>query len=123
MRKLTPLCNWVIKKQEAQMSTSLRMTSEELQRLVTQSFPVILYTVVFLGIVIIDFAFTTTLQTFQENAKLYVKVYNQSISKTNLLAKVTDQNTLLARCFLVVQLREALPEQNCIFFDSVNQKL
>ena len=69
LRKLTPLRNWEIKKQEAQMSTSLKMTREELQRLVTQSFPVILSSVVFLAIVILDFLFAATLQAFEKGAK------------------------------------------------------
>ena len=51
------------------MSTSIKMTGEELQKLVTQSFPVILASVVFVGIVIVDFVFSTTLQAFEENAK------------------------------------------------------
>ena len=69
LKKLTPLRKWEVKKQEAQKATSLKMTKEELQKLATQSFPVILATVVFLGIVIVDFAFTTTLQAFEKNAK------------------------------------------------------
>ena len=69
LKKLTPLRKWEVKKQEAQMSTSLKMTREELQKLATQSFPVILATVVFVGIVIVDFGFTTTLQAFEKNAK------------------------------------------------------
>ena len=64
-----PLRKWEVKKQEAQMSTSIKMTGEELQKLATQSFPVILATVVFVGIVIVDFAFSTTLQAFEKNAK------------------------------------------------------
>ena len=64
LRKLTPLRNWEVKKQEAQMSTSLKMTSEELERLVTECFPVILSSVVFLGIVIIDFFFASTISSF-----------------------------------------------------------
>ena len=63
LRKLTPLRNWEIKKQEAQMSTSLKMTSEELERLVTECFPVILSSVVFLGIVIIDFFFASIISS------------------------------------------------------------
>ena len=69
LRKLTPLRNWEVKKQEAQMSTSLKMTREELQRLVTQSFPVILSSVVFLAIIILDFLFAATLQVFEKEAK------------------------------------------------------
>ena len=64
LRKLTPLRNWEIKKQEAQMSTSLKMTSEELEKLITECFPVILSIVVFLGIVIIDFFFASTISSF-----------------------------------------------------------
>ena len=51
------------------MSTSLKMTREELQRLVTQSFPVILSSVVFLAIIILDFLFAATLQVFEKEAK------------------------------------------------------
>ena len=69
LKKLTPLRKWEVKKQEAQMSTSIKMTRKELQKLATQSFPVILATVVFLGVVIVDFAFTATLRAFEKNAK------------------------------------------------------
>ena len=96
LRKLTPLRNWEVKKQEAQMSTSLRMTSEELQRLVTQSFPVILSSVVFLGIVIIDFAFASTLQAFEENAKFGIAFpgMEQGISFSSFMGG-SDVNAVL----------------------------
>ena len=61
---------WEVKKEEAQMSTSLTMTSEELERLVTECFPVILSSVVFLGIVIIDFFFASTINSFLVESKV-----------------------------------------------------
>ena len=45
------------------------MTSEELERLVTECFPVILSSVVFLGIVIIDFFFASTINSFLVGSK------------------------------------------------------
>ena len=77
LRKLTPLRNWEVKKQEAQMSTSLKMTSEELERLVTQCFPVILSSVVFLGIVIIDFFFASTISSFLVGSKVNATIMEQ----------------------------------------------
>ena len=77
LRKLTPLRNWEVKKQEAQMSTSLKMTSEELERLVTECFPVILSSVVFLGIVIIDFFFASTISSFLVGSKVNATIMEQ----------------------------------------------
>ena len=102
LRKLTPLRKWEVKKQEAQMATSIKMTRSEIQQMVTQSFPTILAMVVIVGIILVDFAFTLTLQAFEESAKFGIAFpgMEQGISFSSFMEGAdADLNILKVEAF------------------------
>lgn len=102
LRQLTPLRKWEVKKQEAQMATSVKMTRSEIQQMVTQSFPTILAMVVIVGIVLVDFAFTLTLQAFEESAKFGISFpgMEQGISFSSFMEGAdADLNILKVEAF------------------------
>ena len=71
-RKLTPLRKWETEKEELLESTSFKLAREEAKKLIVQSFPTILATVVIVGIIIVDQSFTRVLQAFKEHAKFAI---------------------------------------------------
>ena len=87
LRQLTPWRKWEVKKEEAQMATAINMTRDEIQQMMTQSFPTILAMGVIGGIVLVELAFTFTLQAFEERAKFGISFpgMEQGISFLSLI--------------------------------------
>ena len=86
-RKLTPLRKWETEKEELLESPSFKLAREEAKKLIVQSFPTILATVVIVGIIIVDFSFTEALKAFQEHAKFGISFpgMEQGVSFTSFL--------------------------------------
>ena len=96
-RKLTPLRKWETEKEEVLESTSFKLAREELKKLVVQSFPTILATVVIVGIIIVDQSFTMVLQAFQEHAKFGISFpgMEQGISFSSFMGDNRSVDPLL----------------------------
>ena len=96
-RKLTPLRKWETEKEEVLESTSFKLAREEAKKLIVQSFPTILATVVIVGIIIVDQGFTMVLKVFEENAKfgIHFPGMEQGVSFTSFLENDRSFDPLL----------------------------
>ena len=96
-RKLTPLRKWETEKEELLKSTSFKLAREEVKKLIVQSFPTILATVVIVGIIIVDFSFTEVLQAFEEDAMFGISFpgMEQGISFDSFLKNSHSENPFL----------------------------
>ena len=68
LKKLTPLRKWEIKNR-FQVSSSIKLSKAEVKRIILESLPSIIMTVIIISIVVVDYCFTFVLQAFQDNAK------------------------------------------------------
>ena len=96
-RKLTPLRKWETEKEELLESTSFKLAREEAKKLIVQSFPTNLTTVVIVEIIIVDVSFTEVLQAFEEHAMFGISFpgMEQGISFDSFLKNSHSENPLL----------------------------
>ena len=96
-RKLTPLRKWETEKEEVLESTSFKLAREEFKKLIVQSFPTILVTVIIFGIIIADQIFTLVLQAFEKHAKFGISFpgMEQGISFASFLQNKHSVDPLL----------------------------
>jgi hypothetical protein len=67
-RKLTPIRKWEAN-ERYQVATSIKLSKKEIKKIVLQSIPSIIMSIIIVGVVFFDVIFAKFLQTFQEHAK------------------------------------------------------
>ena len=67
-RKLTPIRKWEAK-ERYQVATSIKLSKKEIKKIVLESIPSIIMTIIIVGVVLTDVIFAEFLQTFQDHAK------------------------------------------------------
>ena len=67
-RKLTPLRKWEAK-ERYQLATAIKLSKSEVKKIVRESIPTIVTSMIIIAIVLSDFVFANVLQTFQDHAK------------------------------------------------------
>ena len=97
-KKQTPLRKWETEKEEVLEATSFKLAREEIKKLIVQSFPTILATVVIVGIIIVDQSFTIVLEAFEKNAKFGISFpgMEQGVSFSSFLEKNHTFDPLLS---------------------------
>jgi hypothetical protein len=89
-RKLTPIRKWEAK-ERYQVATSIKLSKKEIKKIVLESIPSIIMTIIIVGVVLTDLVFAKVLQTFQEHAKFGISFpgMEQGISFSSMI-KDTD---------------------------------
>lgn len=67
-RKLTPIRNWEAN-ERYQVATSIKLSKKEIKKIILESIPSIIMSIIIVGVVFFDVIFTKFLQTFEEHAK------------------------------------------------------
>ena len=97
---MTPLRKWETEKEELLEPTSFKLAREEVKKLIVQSFPTILATVVIVGIIIVDFSCAGVLKTFQEQAKIGISFPCLPSAKQTDATLLGPIFTILVVCFI-----------------------